>query len=689
MKAFLTLLVGIIIYSLTTGNAVAQSQAIKETFNDAEYFFNLEDYTECLTSYLQIYKRGYQKNANINYRIGICYLHTNIDKQKSIPYLETAVTKVSDKYVEGSIKEENAPYDAYLFLGNAYRINNQFSKAIESYEKYISLTGEKNVANNQFARLQIEACKRAEIDVETPLRVKQTNFGKPINNNYANYNPVVTANEKTIVFMSHTRFYEAAMMANKVKGKWVVRNITPEIQSDGDQLVNSITPDGKTLLLNKLDNFNSDIYISNFDGKNWEVSKPLNKEINTKYWESHACLSPDGNTLYFTSNRPESKGGIDIFYSTLDKKGQWGPAVNIGSTINTELNEETPFILKDGKTLFFSSQGHNSLGGYDVYYTVKQDDGSWSLPENVGYPVSTSDDDLFYSPKNKYEAYQALFLKGGTGELDLYKTVYFNNEHPFEYLVKGNISNYFKDAKPTDFATFLVREPQGNYVDSVMFPDNGELNFSAPAGTYSVNFLTSGFKTKSKTFTIPNDESKEEFILTPELLDVAKAYKKYLTGGKDSETDTLKVVIGDSKPGKIKGVLFAYDNYQLTPEAEKEIKNIAGIMLANPSLNIEAIGYTDSKGSDKYNIKLSNNRAKFVKIRLTELGISEKRITIRGLGKATPIAKNTNPDRSDNPDGRAFNRRVEFKITKCDNKTITVEPITVPDNLKIKPSKKK
>jgi hypothetical protein len=360
---------------ISVGTIHAQADALKETFDDAEYFLQQEEYNEALSGYLKIYKRGFQQNGNINYRIGICYINSTIDKTKAITYLETAVKNISPKYKEGSLKETKAPFDAYLYLANAYRINLDFDKAINAYNQYNELAAQAKrevAANIAYSKIQIKACKRCKEAINRPQRILVTNIGKPINTTAANYNPAFSADGNVIAYMTKQRFYDAVMISHKVKGKWTEPdNITPSIQSDGNQYVCSLSPDGKTLFLSKEDNFNSDIYTSQFDGTTWSVSKPLGKEINTKFWESHASITADGKYLYFSSNRKTlSKGGTDIFVSKM-VGGLWQPAENLGGVINTEWNEDAPFISPDGNTLYFSSQGHEGYGGYDIYYSVK------------------------------------------------------------------------------------------------------------------------------------------------------------------------------------------------------------------------------------------------------------------------------------------------------------------------------
>lgn len=671
----------------------AQNNSEKETFEDAEYFFAQESYPDALASYLRLYKRGFKDNSNINYKIGICYLNTTTEKNKAVEHLQIAVKKVSDKYNEGNIKEINAPYDAYLFLGNAYRINLQLDKAIEAYGKYISLTlNEKGRDEDKnWAKMQIEACKRAKTGTNRPQRVKLTSLGKPLNTNTANYNPIISSDESTIIFITQQRFYNAIMFSKKKKDKWDAPiNITPQIMSDGDQTPVYLSSDGKTLLLNRQDPYNSDIYISHFDGKVWSASTPLNKEVNTKYWESFASMSPDGKTLYFTSNKPLGYGGGDIYVAKLGYDGQWEPANNIGKDINTPYNEESPYIAPDGKTLYFSSQGHESIGGFDVYYSVKDENGKWSKPVNLGFPINTTDDDQNYVPTaNKYFAYQARIVQGGLGDLDIVSIETFSEAHPYLFSIEGNLTDLIKNATPKKFSVKLIDNEQ-QILDSVTFNNGGDFAFQKPAGTYKLLFESSDFSITSNSFTVVENYPTDTYPLNSNVLGVTDSYNNFEAQKNKSDTTAgtkIAQANGENAPKKqtlIHNILFSFDNVNLTKDAQEEISSISAIMKSSPGLVIEVVGYTDAQGTDSYNKKLSESRAQIVKNKLVNSGINANRIKTSGKGEEDPIAINENLNGSDNPEGRAFNRRVEFKIIQSENPLIVVDSIRVPNKLKPK-----
>lgn len=658
----------------------SQDNSIKEQFDDAEYFFQLEDYNEALVYYQKVYKVGFETNSNINYRIGICYLNLNKNREKAVEYLEIATKNVSEKYNEGSIKEVSAPIDAWLYLGNAYRIAGKLNEAIDAYEMYNNLTKATPNETNQFALNQIDACKRFNNAKQNAIKIEITNLGKIINNKEANYNPIMSANAKTLVFMSHTKFYEAVMISNFVNGEWTIPvNLNPDIKSDGDQFASYISPNGKTLLLSKQDNFNSDIYISKFENNNWKQSESLGKEINTKFWEAHACLSPDGNTLYFVSNREGGLGNTDIWMAQKGAKGEWTNIKNLGSTINTPFNEETPFLSPDGKQLYFSSQGHNSIGGFDVFYANLLANNTFDKPVNLHYPVNTADDDLYFCPgSEKYIAYLAKADKKGFGDLDIVKYETFNAEtHPYNFKLEGAFTKGLEAINYDSFTVTLVQNPDKNLASQVA-SDSGTYTFTAVAGKYALRFYTSDFVYVSPFFEIPQDYENNTYPVNTINLGFDEAYNKFNVDKQKrlaEQTAQKQIVIRD--------ILFDFNSFSMMPAANNEITNIANILKQFTKVKLVVTGHTDSKGGVKINQKISLQRAKMVKDKLCLHGIDNKRVVIKGKGKSSPIAINENTNKTDNPQGRAYNRRVEFELLNNTTNVVKVEHITVPNELKM------
>lgn len=632
MKRPLLLIVLLCLYSATSLLAQEANQKLKELFLDGEYFFLSEDYEEALYSYNILYKRGYADNANINYRIGVCYLNIPGEKVKAIPYLEKAIENMTAKYSEGSFKETKAPFEAQFFLGNGYRITNQLDKAVAAYEKYKTLIDPKNVVGAKIANKEIEACATAREMMKKPLEVKKVTLGRPINTTNRDYFPAVSGDESVLVYNSSQKFYQAIYFSRKVNKKWSNPiNITPEVESDGNQFVSSLSFDGRELYLRLEDKFQANIMVSKYEDGKWSKSKPLNKNINTKYFEGNACVSRDGLTLYFSSNRPGGSGALDLYKSVRNKPtGDWGPAVNLGDIINTEYNEDAPFITEDGKRLYFVSQGHNTMGGYDIFYTDLKDDGTWSEPVNVGYPVNTTDDELFFCPvRNGKSAYYAGYIKEGSGSQDIFRL----------------------DIVPYEEVAVIEKGQQLTPV------------------------LTEG-KTSDKL-----KESKEVIVAK----DTMEAKEREVS---EEAVNKLAKIKGEAKKeidhNISRSLFFDFNSAALGADEKRMLTHLGIIMENSPEMKIEFIGTADAKGSDKYNLSLSERRAKAARNYMISKGISAKRITIKGVGKSNFIAVNTNTDGTDNPDGRRYNRRVDIQVIEGNGKSIMIQEVKLPDNLKIK-----
>ncbi len=398
---------------------------LQETFQEADYFLMNEDYSDALTDYLQLYEKM-PENSNLAYCIGICYLNIPGKKNLSVEYLETASKNMSAKRKEGTINQIEAPYDALYNLGKAYRINYKFDKAKEAFTKYLGTLLPDDHENLDFIKHEIEVCDMAKELISKPVAYSEENIGELFNDEKSNFNPVISADGKSFAYMVSLKFYDAVMFSMLVNGKWTAPvNITPELQSDGDLYISCLSADGKLLFLSKDDKFNSDIYTSTFDGTSWSPTVKLNKNINTKYWESHGFISDDGEQLVFSSDRPGGFGGLDLYISHKEN-GEWGPAVNLGPEINTQFNEDRAFLVNNGKTLFFSSQGHENMGGYDIFRSDLQQNGLWSKPKNIGYPINTPDDNFFFMPIGDGKSgYYSIFKEsGGFGKEDIYKITF-------------------------------------------------------------------------------------------------------------------------------------------------------------------------------------------------------------------------------------------------------------------------
>lgn len=401
----------------------------RNNFNDAESWIIYESYNDALPLYLQLLK-AYPGNANFKYRIGQCYLNTPGEKTKAISYLEDAVKNINPNYKEGKFTETGAPYDALYYLANAYLINNQTDKALKTYEQF-KINLDPAVYDSTIVNFQIQSCRNANEMIRKPLNVKLRNIGSTINSYGNDFNPVISDNEDLLVFSRSMAFYDAILYSVRVNGQWSEpKNLNEVMKIDRDLFPTSVSNDGKTLYLYSSADYDGIIYTTRFENGSWSPIVKLNENINTKYWESHATLSHDNKKLFFTSNRKGTLGGLDIYVSKRDSSGDWGPAINLGPAINTPYNEESPFLAEDDKTLFFSSRGHFNIGGYDIFYSTLNGNGEWSVPVNIGYPLNTTDDDVFYMPlRNGYEGYTSKEIPGGMGDQDIYRVEIFPDNH--------------------------------------------------------------------------------------------------------------------------------------------------------------------------------------------------------------------------------------------------------------------
>ncbi|MCX6296549.1 MAG: hypothetical protein NTX97_10875 [Bacteroidetes bacterium] len=400
-------------------------------------------YKQALDPYYLAANKFNPNNALLNYKIGKCYLYSNY-KLKSIPFLEKAL----------QLNPTVDPQVHYL-LGKAYHLDMQWDKAIKEFQTFQqTLKGEELALLMGDVNVHISQCLTGKEMVKNPIRVFIDNVGPEINSQYPDYGPVISADESVMLFTSRrptttggkidpeiNEPYEDIYISTRKDGKWgTAVNMGSPINTENHDANSGLSADGQKFLI-YIGNNNGDLYESELKGDKWSKPDHMNKNINTSYHESSACYSPDGKSVYFVSDKPDGGlGDRDIYISTKDEKGKWGKAVNLGPTINTPYGEEGVFIHPDGKTLYFSSQGHKSMGGYDIFKSVFDDKTkTWSEPENIGYPVNTPDDDVFFvTSASGRHGYYASFNSNGYGEKDIYMITFLGLEKP---MVQNNEDN--------------------------------------------------------------------------------------------------------------------------------------------------------------------------------------------------------------------------------------------------------
>jgi hypothetical protein len=492
---------------------------MKLMFYEAEMNMLFEEYRDALQNYLALTKIE-PRNSNYKYRIGQCLISIEESRRQAIPYLEEAVKNINPNYKEGKFTETGAPFDAYYYLANAYRINNQLEKALATYDIFRKNLDTK-IYDSTIVNQQIQSCRNAIELMKVPLYIKKFNLGDLINNQYADMNPVVSGDQSMMVYNKRERFQDALLFTRKVNEKWTAPiNIIPDLglgQEEGNYAT-SLSNDGKELYIYRRGaDYDGNIFVTKRTGDDkWSNLARLNDNINTKYWESHATISHDGRKLYFTSNRKDSYGGLDIYVSERDTGDAWGPAKNLGDVINTPYNEESPFLGTDDKTLYFSSRGHFNIGGYDIFYSTLLENGQWSSPLNLGYPLNTTDEDLFFDPVGDgYQAYYAITDSSGYGLSDIYRIEIFSKDHPRKFFVKGvvqvkDLMAMFGDS--IKVSAFNLENPDARVV-VYSNPVTGEYKFELPQGNYNITYESKGSELVTRNINIPLTHPADSFVL--------------------------------------------------------------------------------------------------------------------------------------------------------------------------------
>jgi tetratricopeptide (TPR) repeat protein len=493
-----TIFVLVLCFNILSVGFGQQPTDLKEVFAAAESYYLFEEFEEALPLYLRLH-RTYPENYNLHFKIGVCYLNNAYEKEKSVSFLEKASLNINPKYKGSHFKEMGAPLESMYYLGNAYRINNELDNARDAYKRFQSQV-DSEIYNVKLVEEQLSACNAAEKLMKKPVDIDAEILSNQVNTRFADQNPAISGDETKMVFISKLQFYDAVFFTEKKNGSWSYpRNITPELGVDGDVYPTCLSYDGNLLFVYRNDDFIGNIYTSSLVNGVWSPLVKLNENINTKYWESHAAISKDGNTLYFTSNRKDGYGGLDIYKSTKSDGDDWGIPVNLGASINSAYNEETPFITQDGSRLFFASYGHYNMGGYDIFMSIRQPDNSWTSPVNLGYPINSPDDDVFFCPvRNGEIAYYPIYRESGYGKHDIYRIQIYTADHPRKFEITGTLEFPGEDFIGSDVEINVIRQGTGDTIASINPDDSGKFGFSVTEGNYSVIFEGKRFEKEIK-----------------------------------------------------------------------------------------------------------------------------------------------------------------------------------------------
>jgi outer membrane protein OmpA-like peptidoglycan-associated protein len=468
-------------------------------------------------------------NSNVNYKIGQLYLKSSSEKSKAVEFLEVAVPKATRKYIPDEPSEIRCPELVYKLLGEAYHLTYRFDEAIAMFEKFKSCINMGDMKEAKDIKRRIEICQTAKIFVGSPIKCTITNLGDSINTQYPEYGAVITADESSIYFTSrrlnietggndnkdlYGNYYEDIWVSNRREDStWSeAKPLSTHINTWYNEAITGISADGQQLLLYKNDKGGS-IHYSKLEGDQWSYANMLGSEasditdINSSSFEPSACFSADGNTMYFVSNRPGGFGGRDIYRCIKLPTGRWSKATNLGSTINTTYDEDAPFIHPDGVTLFFSSNGINTMGGFDIFFSVQQDSG-WAMPQNMGYPINTTDDDIFYvmSTDGK-RAYFSSVRQEGKGEKDIYMITIPERMVVPVTLLKGYVSFLGRDSLMA-FTTISAIDLETGKTEQEVHPNSKTLKYILPLNpgkhgkSYTLLYEADGYRAHSEIITV-------------------------------------------------------------------------------------------------------------------------------------------------------------------------------------------
>jgi len=653
--------------ALSTFNTILAQQDpnFKKIFKEAEailIYGNAHDIA--LPMYLMLEQMD-PDNSNIQYKIGVCYLNIPGRKTSAIPYLEKAIQNITNNH-SYSYKERKAPKDALFYLGNAYHIAFRLDDAILYYNKFRQALDETEFYELDFINQEISSCNSAKKLMNTPVLFRIEDLGDNINRFQVNVNPAVSGNRKVLAYTAKLGSNFRIMYSLKEKGQWSEPiDITNEIHAGEDCQTSSLSFDGTTLFLFKENRGMADLFSSHYRNGKWTEIESLGRNINTKYWESNCSLSKDGKTLYFSSNKQGGFGGLDIYQSKLISDGKWGEPKNLGNKINTPMLEDNPFISEDDRKLYFSSQGHFNIGGFDLFYSEKAAGNRWTTPINIGYPINSTDNDMFLVPVGKGDTvYLSQFSGGGwLASQNIYRIIFTDEIKLSEATLSGTIE--LEDGRQELDSSFLVviKDSLHHKTIKTLLPDfqTREFNVKLPSGSYELLISGDNYQSKQEKITIPDEIRQESISFIIHLNLEAIASGEVFT----------------SRP-----ILFDFDNYNLDSKARTELERVTSIMKQYPSVEFEIIGNTDAIGSSNYNLALSRKRAISVVNYLHSRGISKSRFKTRGVGEIKAVALNKKSDGTDLPQGRKYNRRVDIRLLSSDTDLVYKAEVYIPEYLK-------
>jgi hypothetical protein len=589
MNRLFLLIVGLLIIAQQSVAAPPKRMVFAAKFLEANQMLEERLWIQSINAWIDLLVEN-PNNANINYKIGYCYLQTANSKLEALQYLEAACDKrFSKSYDQYDPIEKRAPVQALFYLGRAQALNLKIDDAIETFKKLQKSLGKKHLMYIDATR-ELEMCQEAKSQMANPRNYKITNVGPTLNTASNEYSPVLSLDESTMFFTSprvrpdssNSKIIDFVTMQYKddiyatfknEEGVWMEPELL-NLNTDAHDAAISVSPDGQTLFIYR-DNFgDGQLLESTLIGETWSEPLLLGSDINTAAWETHATVSADGNTLLFVSDRIGGVGKRDIYRCVKLPNGEWSRALNIGSQVNTVYDEDAPFLTADGKTLYFASRGHNTMGGFDIFSSKLGQDGEWSTPVTLGYPINTVDDDVFFVPMaDGRRAYYSSSKDGGYGLKDIYLVDMPDiTEETQLAVLKGYVITPEGEELPDDLR-ILVKNDKNAEVSEYRprKRDGGYLAVLNPCTSYHIEYYKGKEKIKEDDINVPCETSfqeieREVFLVPVNLTKEEPAVEKApeapgkKTDGKDTKAGDKKATgktTGTDKAGATTGAKTA------------------------------------------------------------------------------------------------------------------------------------
>ncbi len=619
------------------------------------------------------YKKAHKFNPNsaeVNFKLGNAYLYTN-EKYKALEYLTKA-------------EKLNPTVDDFLdfYLGMAKQLDMDFSGALKHYTKFESSTKAKQVATlGPMVTKRKKECKYGKELTAKPVRAWIDNVSS-INSDRDDFSPCISTDGATIVFTStrenghnpnEVGDYDGDIYITELQnGKWSkAKNVGAPLSTKNYETATMLSYDGTKMLMYKLEEENYDVYESKLKGATWSSPTKLHRSLNTKANQTQASYNYNNRKIYFVSDKKMGSAvrGTDIYTcGRMNGVGntEFGAAQNVGNEVNSKFNEGSVYLHPNGDIMYFSSEGHNSMGGMDIFMSKKRG-GQWQEPVNLGYPINTPYDDFFFaSTASGKFAYIASNREGGKGNLDIYKVTFWGEPKEMaveteDYLL-ASVANPIQDVqieskvkvdkkaltvfkgKTIDAITKKPVQAEMEIVDNSTGKKTQDFTTNSATGKFLVS-LNAG-----RNYGIAVE--KDGYLFHSENFDISNA-SSFNMVNKVIELYNIKV---GSKIA-LRNVFFASGKSTLTPDSNAELDRLVKLLKDVPGLKIELSGHTDNVGSESMNKKLSQDRAQAVVNYLINKGIDSKRLAAKGYGSSQPVASNNTSE------GRQENRRTEFLIT--------------------------